>query len=101
MSTEERKRKWDEATPEAKPSTPNAGKPDEATSAAAAIAAKIAASIRGPNGAAGHELMRLIPGEDGHIKDIPINDIKNRYILTKGSTQKQASVKNLESRTAC
>ena len=89
MSTEGAKRKWDESTPEAKAGTPTAGKPDEATSAAAAIAAKIAASIRGPSGAQGHELMRLIPGEDGHIKDIPINDLKNRYVLTKGSTQKQ------------
>jgi len=98
MSTEGSKRKWDEGTPEAKPATPNAGKPDEATSAAAAIAAKIAASIRGPNGAQGHELMRLIPGEDGYIKDIPINDLKNRYVLTKGSTQKEVS---LPSSLAC
>jgi hypothetical protein len=29
--------------------------------------------------------------EEGFIKDIEINDLKNRYVLTKGSTQKQVS----------
>lgn len=98
MDSADRKRKWDE--PGAASQSPSiaaagsgspAAKPDAATSAAAAIAAKIAASINGPAGAKGHELMRLMPGEDGYVRDIPINDLKNRYVLTKGSTQKEAS----------
>jgi hypothetical protein len=100
MDSADRKRKWDEPAPASQsPSTATAAgsgspatKPDAATSAAAAIAAKIAASINGPAGAKGHELMRLMPGEDGYVRDIPINDLKNRYVLTKGSTQKEVSV---------
>ncbi len=88
--SEDRQSRWGDA-PAASNSSETAGKPDQAASAAAAIAAKITASMRGPSGAIGNELMRLMPGEEGYTKDIPINDLKNRYVLTKGSTQKQVS----------
>jgi hypothetical protein len=29
--------------------------------------------------------------DDGFVKDIEINDLRNRYLLTKGPTQKQVS----------
>ncbi|KAK1921624.1 hypothetical protein DB88DRAFT_498613 [Papiliotrema laurentii] len=92
--SEDRKSRWDapsDAPAASTSSSTPAQKPDEAAAAAAAIAAKITASMRGPSGAMGNELIRLMPGEEGYTKDIPINDLKNRYVLTKGSTQKQIS----------
>jgi hypothetical protein len=87
--TEERKRKWDEPAPAAP--APVSTKPgvdpraSEAAAAAAAIAAKIAASLRpGPYG------MELIKKDEGeYYQDIEINDLRNRYVLTKGATQQQ------------
>lgn len=80
------KRKWDQAAPTEddapKPSKPDENKlASEAAAAAAAIAAKIAAQFAG--GMAGKE-------HDGDFtRDIDINDVRNRYMLTKGSTQMQ------------
>jgi hypothetical protein len=93
--SEDRKSRWDapsDAPAASTSSSTPAQKPDEAAAAAAAIAAKITASMRGPSGAIGNELIRLMPGEEGYTKDIPINDLKNRYVLTKGSTQKQVNL---------
>ncbi|TFY80178.1 hypothetical protein EWM64_g3830, partial [Hericium alpestre] len=93
------KRKWDQAGPEGSPvdsdSPAKVAKVDEgksassAAAAAAAIAAKIAAQF---NGAAASG--SLTPGSkdlhDGDFThDIDINDVRNRYMLTKGSTQQQ------------
>lgn len=85
MDAADRKSRWDDQPS----STPPAGGND-AAAAAAAIAAKIAASLR-PTGAQGNELVKRENGEEGFIKDIEINDLRNRYVLTKGSTQKQVS----------
>ena len=88
------KRKWDQAGPNdstespAKVSKVDEGKTaSEAAAAAAAIAAKIAAQFAGPGGS-------VLPGtKDPHdgdfTHDIDINDVRNRYLLTKGSTQTQ------------
>ncbi|KAI1333978.1 hypothetical protein F5Y15DRAFT_403366 [Xylariaceae sp. FL0016] len=96
-------------------STPEAKKtPVDAAAAAAAAAAKINAQIQakkavqhvdvppikstssespGPNQPASGNSTGNINGEvyvsDGdYIKDIEVNDLRNRYLLTKGSTQK-------------
>lgn len=55
----------------------------EAAAAAAAIAAKIAAQFA--NGTLGQK-----DHDNEYWKDIDINDVRNRYVLTKGSTQQQA-----------
>lgn len=60
----------------------------DAATAAAAIAAKIAASLQ-PQGL---ELVKRAPEEGDYIKDIEINDLRNRYVLTRGATQKQVSL---------
>ncbi|VDB95651.1 unnamed protein product [Peniophora sp. CBMAI 1063] len=89
------KRKWDEAAPDgsATPeSAPKVAKSEEsrdastAAAAAAAIAAKIAAqfSAGGAGGIGGKD-----PHDGDFVKDIDINDQRNRYLLTKGSTQQQ------------
>lgn len=57
----------------------------DAATAAAAIAAKIAASLTPADGA----LVKRVSEEGDYIRDIEINDLKNRYVLTKGSTQKE------------
>ncbi|ORX33904.1 hypothetical protein BD324DRAFT_637677 [Kockovaella imperatae] len=92
MDSSERKRKWDEpagdTAPDARTSAAPSGSSDAAAQAAA-IAAKIAASLRGPPGAQGHELVKSENKDEGFVKDIEINDLRNRYVLTKGSTQKQ------------
>ena len=80
----DRKRKWDE--PSGDNSTANT-KANDAAAAAAAIAAKIAASLR--PGASGNELVKREGYDEGFVKDIEINDLRNRYLLTKGATQKQ------------
>jgi hypothetical protein len=74
--------RWD--TPSAAPSgpTPNA----TAAAQAAAIAAKIAASLR--PGTHGGQLIKSSEDE-GFVRDIEINDLRNRYVLTKGPTQKK------------
>ncbi|EPS97406.1 hypothetical protein FOMPIDRAFT_1025033 [Fomitopsis schrenkii] len=87
------KRKWDQAAPEegsppAKAVKQEDGKTaSEAAAAAAAIAAKIAAQFAGSGGGS------MVGGKDPHdgdyIHDIDINDVRNRYLLTKGSTQTQ------------
>ena len=82
------KRKWDQPAPGEDGNTPKAKAEDsrtasEAAAAAAAIAAKIAAQFA--SGAFG--------GDKDHdaefTHDIDINDVRNRYMLTKGSTQEQ------------
>lgn len=57
----------------------------DAATAAAAIAAKIAASLQPTDGA----LIKRVSEEGEYIRDIEINDLKNRYVLTKASTQKE------------
>ncbi|RSH92217.1 hypothetical protein EHS25_008632 [Saitozyma podzolica] len=81
----ERKSRWGEPS-----SSSDATKTEEEISAAAtqaaAIAAKIAASLR--PGVVGNELVRR-EQDEGFVKDIEVNDLRNRYVLTKASTQKQ------------
>lgn len=60
-----------------------------AAAQAAAIAAKIAASLR--PGVQGNELVKKSEDE-GFVRDIEINDLRNRYVLTKGPTQKKVSL---------
>ena len=91
------KRKWDQAAPSDTESPVKAPKTDEgktaseAAAAAAAIAAKIAAQFAGPGGA-GLPLGPKDPHDGDFIQDIDINDVRNRYLLTKGSTQQQVRV---------
>ncbi len=89
------KRKWDQAGPEpgegegqsAKAVKVEDGKTaSEAAAAAAAIAAKIAAQFASSGGAS---LGPKDPHDGDFNKDIDINDVRNRYLLTKGSTQQQ------------
>ncbi|KZT61704.1 hypothetical protein CALCODRAFT_506041 [Calocera cornea HHB12733] len=101
----ERKRKWDQPGEEDTPSPykipkregvvqvkseePEGPKSAEAAVAAAAIAAKIAAQFSGGAGAApgaGHD-----PFDGEYTKNIEINDLRNRYMLTKGTTQQDIS----------
>ena len=87
------KRKWDQPAPGDDGSTPKAAKTDdsrtasEAAAAAAAIAAKIAAQFA--SGALGG-------GDKEHdaefTHNIDINDVRNRYLLTRGSTQDQVCI---------
>lgn len=94
------KRKWDQAAPEELKDDPESpakvAKVDDgknastAAAAAAAIAAKIAAQYS--NAAVGGTSGLLGPKDihDGDFtQDIDINDVRNRYMLTKGSTQQQ------------
>ncbi|WWD07618.1 hypothetical protein V865_005719 [Kwoniella europaea PYCC6329] len=87
--SEDRKSRWDD--PSASSSTPpqaNNADASDAAARAAAIAAKIAASLR--PGVQGNELMKQEKKDEGDfVKDIEVNDLRNRYVLTKGSTQKQ------------
>ncbi|KAG7445113.1 uncharacterized protein BT62DRAFT_933531 [Guyanagaster necrorhizus] len=77
------KRKWDQPGPAAA----EGGGLDEtktavdAAAAAAAIAAKIAAQFA--------EGLAKDAHEADYTKDIDINDVRNRYMLTKGSTQQE------------
>ena len=95
------KRKWDQAAPEEsrdEPESPSkVAKVDEgksastAAAAAAAIAAKIAAQYSGAAAGGGNGLLGPKDIHDGEFtQDIDINDVRNRYMLTKGSTQQQA-----------
>jgi hypothetical protein len=95
MST---KRKWDQAAPEA---TEGDGTPtkavkveegktaNEAAAAAAAIAAKIAAQYAANGIPSGSGLKD--PNDGEFTYDIDINDVRNRYMLTKGTTQQEVS----------
>ncbi|KAK8847451.1 hypothetical protein IAR55_005309 [Kwoniella newhampshirensis] len=95
MEADRPRSRWDDpAGPSsASPAPPGGSAEDHAASAAdaaaraAAIAAKIAASLR--PGVQGNELMKKEKDEGDFVKDIEINDLRNRYVLTKGSTQKQ------------
>lgn len=95
----ERKSRWDAPAPdagkdgEAKADAPAApvsqADVSEAAAKAAEIAAKIAASLA-PPGSTGQEIiMRAKKVEGDFFKDIEINDLRNRYVLTKAHTQKQ------------
>jgi hypothetical protein len=94
------KRKWDQAAPEEswdEPESPSKvakvedGKSaSTAAAAAAAIAAKIAAQYSGAAAGGGNGLLGPKDIHDGEFtQDIDINDVRNRYMLTKGSTQQQ------------
>ena len=81
------KRKWDQPAGDDSGSskvakTDESKTASEAAAAAAAIAAKIAAQFA--SGALGD-------GEE-FTQDIDINDVRNRYLLTKGSTQEQVRI---------
>ena len=94
------KRKWDQAAPEEfreDPESPaKVAKSDDAknastaAAAAAAIAAKIAAQYSGGGAGGGNGLLGPKDIHDGEFtQDIDINDVRNRYMLTRGSTQQQ------------
>lgn len=87
------KRKWDQPAPGEDATAPakvakieESKSASEAAAAAAAIAAKIAAQFA--NGTLGGD-----GSKDQHdaefTHDIDINDVRNRYLLTRGSTQDQ------------
>ena len=86
------KRRWDQAAPEDDNSPSKAAKLDdgrtasEAAAAAAAIAAKIAAQFA--NGG----IAPKDPHDGDYTHDMDINDVRNRYMLTKGSTQQVVSL---------
>jgi hypothetical protein len=61
----------------------------------AAIAAKIAAQFAGSGGSGGGMPDKKDPHDAEFTKDIEINDVRNRYMLTRGSTQQQVSSPNL------
>lgn len=94
------KRKWDQAAPEDSKDEPESSaklaKADDgknastAAAAAAAIAAKIAAQYSGAAAGGGAGLLGPKDIHDGEFaQDIDINDVRNRYMLTRGSTQQQ------------
>ena len=88
------KRKWDQAAPEIDSDPPSkatktedAKTASEAAATAAAIAAKIAAQFaNGGTGGGGKD-----PYDGDFTHDIDINDLRNRYLLTRGSTQQQVT----------
>ena len=95
------KRKWDQAAADVEDSPYKAAKSEdsksasEAAAAAAAIAAKIAASFAGSGGSGSGSGVSLGPRDphDGEFThDIDINDVRNRYLLTKAATQAQVCV---------
>ncbi|KAF8916141.1 hypothetical protein CPB85DRAFT_1216939 [Mucidula mucida] len=79
------KRKWDQPAEGATTTTTapvdDTKSANDAAAAAAAIAAKIAAQFAAGGLKDGHEA--------DYQKDIDINDVRNRYVLTKGSTQQE------------
>ncbi|KAL0574025.1 hypothetical protein V5O48_001172 [Marasmius crinis-equi] len=87
------KRKWDQAGPSNDDGAPtsagengeDAKSASEAAAAAAAIAAKIAAQFAG-GGLTG---AMKDPHDAEFTHDIDINDVRNRYLLTKSSTQQE------------
>ncbi|WRT64737.1 uncharacterized protein IL334_001671 [Kwoniella shivajii] len=89
--SEDRRSRWDDPSSSTPPGSapPNAAADaSDAAARAAAIAAKIAASLR--PGVQGNELMKQEKKDEGDfVKDIEVNDLRNRYVLTRGPTQKQ------------
>ncbi|CAE6475398.1 unnamed protein product [Rhizoctonia solani] len=99
----DRKRKWDQPAsgdgdiPSKVTKTEETNKASEAATAAALIAAKIAAQYSAPgfeagaSSAAGSGALdhKRDPFDGPFTHDIEINDLRNRYLLTKGSTQQQ------------
>lgn len=90
----ERRSRWADAPSASSPAPPTGSSAandtaSDAAARAAAIAAKIAASLR--PGVQGTELVKKEKEEGDFVKDVEINDLRNRYVLTKGSTQKQVS----------
>lgn len=93
------KRKWDQEgpndndvdSPSKVPKTEDGKSASEAAAAAAAIAAKIAAQFAGSSSGTGVALGPRDPHDGDFTHDIDINDVRNRYLLTKGSTQTQVS----------
>jgi hypothetical protein len=93
------KRKWDQAAPELHgesevplkaTKTDEVKSASEAAAAAAAIAAKIAAQFSAGGSAAGSiQIGQRDPHDAEFTHDIDINDVRNRYVLTKGSTQSE------------
>jgi hypothetical protein len=85
------KRKWDQAAPEVDSEAPSkviktedSKTPADAIATAAAIAAKIAAQLTNGGAGGGKD-----PYDGEFTHDIDINDLRNRYLLTRGSTQQQ------------
>jgi hypothetical protein len=91
------KRKWDQAGPtEDEPPLKKEEKDksaSDAAAAAAAIAARIAAQFADGSLAGASGLKD--PNDGAYVRDIDINDVRNRYMLTKGSTQAQVSIGSL------
>ena len=95
------KRKWDQAGPEAAssdgdspakvPKVEEGKNASSAAAAAAAIAAKIAAQFSSTGSNGGSTPGQKDPHDADFTHDIDINDVRNRYMLTKGSTQMQVS----------
>ncbi|KAK7683537.1 hypothetical protein QCA50_013372 [Cerrena zonata] len=91
------KRKWDQEgtsengtdSPSKAMKTEDGKSASEAAAAAAAIAAKIAAQFAGSSSGTGVSLGPRDPHDGDFTHDIDINDVRNRYLLTKGSTQTQ------------
>ncbi|THU93891.1 hypothetical protein K435DRAFT_182116 [Dendrothele bispora CBS 962.96] len=82
------KRKWDQPGPgdgSPPPKEKVEGAQSDAAAAAAAIAAKIAAQFAG-GGLSG---AMKDPHDAEYTHDIDINDVRNRYLLTKSSTQQE------------
>jgi hypothetical protein len=115
------KRKWDQAADDESTASASAGSPSkaprtdgtdpksssDAAAVAAAIAAKIAAQFASGGSGGGSGSGAGIGGgiggasKDPHdpefTHDIDINDVRNRYMLTKGGTQTQVRVFSLPS----
>ena len=90
------KRKWDQDERDDSRSPPpkaikneDSKSASEAAAAAAAIAAKIAAQFANSGTALGPR----DPHDGDYTHDIDINEQRNRYLLTKGSTQEQVCFK--------
>jgi len=80
------KRRWDQQGSEEPSSSNPAPSESKSASDAAAAAAAIAAKIAKQFASGGFDFGR---DEPEFTKDIDINDVRNRYLLTKGSTQDQ------------
>jgi hypothetical protein len=87
--------RWDAPAPNS--SAPSGPTPNATAAAqAAAIAAKIAASIR-PDLQGGALIKKS--EDEGFVRDIEINDLRNRYVLTKGPTQKKVREVSIHRKT--
>lgn len=89
--------KWDQPAPGEEPTVPKLAKTEEgksaseAAAAAAAIAAKIAAQFANGELSAGG--LPKDPHDAEFTHNIDINDVRNRYLLTRGSTQDQVRLR--------